>query len=350
MASARSTSTGRRPLDFIPPPSSSDLLGAAASSARPDPDLPGFEYVGSGKAAIAAVLSHLRETGALRDKMSEVLVPRWLGYPVYQTMLEHCFPTTRPDGDPKVLFAYHQYGFPQDMKRVAEYADFRKMILIEDCAHACASSHRGRRLGTFGEYAVFSFSKFAFCAALGGVSSSRPGFAESLARRKAAASRAASAAINGFRWLDEFNLSRSSPRAPKPMTTLRKMFYAAYGDSPLASSRSIRLWEAKRESELAARRENYRLIREAAAPLGLCDGLEADGVTPFIVPLFVPEPRVEAAVSALAELGVRTGSYFFDVARFSPEPDFKRCVPIPCHGAVSADDVGRMVAAVRSKL
>lgn len=345
-------SPNARPLGFLPPPTLRDAglaLAAGAADAR-DPDFPFFEFVGSGKAAIAAVLHFLRERGVLRDKMSEVLVPRWLGYPVYQTMLEHAFPTTDSKSGAKVLLAYHQYGFPQDMARVKEYADFRKMVLVEDCAHACQSSFKGKRLGTFGEHAVFSYSKFAFCAALGGVASSAPGFAESLRRRKAAASQAMTAAINAFRWLDEANAARARPLLPEAMTRGRKMFFAAYGDSPLASFAAIGLWQAKKDAEIAARRANYRLVLDACRSTGLCEGLETEGVAPFVVPLMVTAEKIPAVVAALAAAGVRTGSYLFDVNRFLVEPDFRPCVPIPCHGGVAASDLDRILGAVRSQL
>ena len=236
------------------------------------------------------------------------------------------------------------------MKRVKEYADFKKMTMIEDCAHACDSSYQGQRLGTFGEYSIFSYSKFAFCAALGGVSSSNPAFVESLERRMARASWLTTSAINTFRWFDEFTGARPRPLAPEWMTLKRKMLFAAYGDSPIPSSAAVRLWLSKKPGELAARRANYRLILDATKSTGLCDGLEADGVTPFVVPLMVPEARVPAVVEALAGIGVRTGSYVFDANRFLIEPDFKKCVPLPCHSGVTAEDVARMIAAVRSKL
>jgi hypothetical protein len=352
MDSPQKTPAGSRPLDLLPHPRFEDFLIFAGTgpAQRPDENLPRLQFVGSGKAAIAAVLAHLREIGTLRNKMSEVFVPKWLGYPVYQAMTEYCFPTQNSRSESKVLLAYHQYGFPQDMQRVKEYADFRKMTLIEDCAHACDSSYQGRRLGTLGDYAVFSFSKFAFCAALGGVSSSSAQFAENLKLRMARASRTTTAAINCFRWLDELNAARARPFVPGWMTLKRKMFFAAYGDSPRPAAASVRLWLTKREGELAARRANYRLILDAARSSGLCDGLEMEGVTPFVVPLFVPDERIEAAVGALAEIGVRTGSYLFDVNRFLVEPDFRRCVTIPCHSGVSPDDVERMIGAVRSKL
>lgn len=338
-------------IDWIPAPTLGEaLLPAPVSAPADDAPLERFEYMGSGKAAIAAALVFLRETGVLPDKMAPVLVPKWLGYPVYQTMLEQAFPTTEPASGAKVLLAYHQYGFPQDMTRVLEYADFHKLVLIEDCAHAFDSELRGRRLGTFGDFAVFSYSKFAFCGALGGIASKSEAFADMLDRRMAAAPSVLPRLIDVFRRADEWNLARETPFAAGPMTRIRKALFAVYGDSPLPLSGSLRRWLSRRADERAARRANLAQILDAFAGTELCAGLEREGVTPFVVPLFVPDARVDAVVRALASIGVRTGGYWFDVKRFVVEPEFKRCVPLPCHSQVTANDVARMAEAVRSAL
>lgn len=61
------------------------------------------------------------------------------------------------------IMVVHWGGYPVDMDELAaikeEYkSDFnRDLHIVEDCAHAWGSSHRGRSLGTFGDYAAYSF-------------------------------------------------------------------------------------------------------------------------------------------------------------------------------------------------
>ncbi len=55
------------------------------------------------------------------------------------------------------LIPVHLYGQTADMGRITEIASRRKLWVIEDCAQAHLSSFGGRRAGTFGAAAAFSF-------------------------------------------------------------------------------------------------------------------------------------------------------------------------------------------------
>jgi perosamine synthetase len=57
----------------------------------------------------------------------------------------------------KVIIVVHLYGQPADMKAFREIADDHKLLLIEDCAQAHGATFMGRKVGGFGDVAVFSF-------------------------------------------------------------------------------------------------------------------------------------------------------------------------------------------------
>jgi perosamine synthetase len=57
----------------------------------------------------------------------------------------------------KAVIAVHLYGFPADMPQIVEVAARHGVIVIEDCAQAHGAKLHGRRCGTFGEIAAFSF-------------------------------------------------------------------------------------------------------------------------------------------------------------------------------------------------
>jgi perosamine synthetase len=57
----------------------------------------------------------------------------------------------------KAIIVVHLYGHPADMKAFREIADDYKLALVEDCAQAHGSMFMGRKVGTFGEVATFSF-------------------------------------------------------------------------------------------------------------------------------------------------------------------------------------------------
>src|SRR3989344_4822821 len=59
----------------------------------------------------------------------------------------------------KAVVFVHTYGNPSGIKEIAELCQRHKIILIEDIAHALGAKYVGKLAGTFGAYAVYSFTK-----------------------------------------------------------------------------------------------------------------------------------------------------------------------------------------------
>lgn len=57
----------------------------------------------------------------------------------------------------KAIIAVHMGGHPADLDRLQEIAKRHGIALVEDSAHAHGSEWRGRKIGTFGKAATFSF-------------------------------------------------------------------------------------------------------------------------------------------------------------------------------------------------
>lgn len=308
-----------------------------------------FSYTGSGKATLSVILRHLAKTGVLASKMNTIHMPSWLGTAVSQTAMEYAFPVTEPDRNSKVIMPYHQYGFPQDMDKVLDYAMSTGAVVIEDCAHAAFGSYKGRRLGTMGEFALFSFSKFAFVRMLGGVGFSDETFKETLVESHRQTSPSLSWLLNNFKTFDEWNLSRQNGIFPRKSYLFRKMLYAVYGDTCKPSLRSVGLWERKWRDEERERNKIYAFYHARFARLGLCDHLEQDGVTPYAVPLRVRDGDTGKLAASLTAAGFESGVRMFDLNRFFVEPDFKPCVIVPAHsglGLVGAEKVATIVESV----
>lgn len=51
----------------------------------------------------------------------------------------------------------HLYGRACDMKKISEAARCKGLAVIEDCAQACGAFHAGKRVGAWGDAAIFSF-------------------------------------------------------------------------------------------------------------------------------------------------------------------------------------------------
>jgi len=57
----------------------------------------------------------------------------------------------------RAIIVVHLYGQCCDMDPIVELARARGIVVIEDCAHAPGGEYKGRRAGTLGDIAVFSF-------------------------------------------------------------------------------------------------------------------------------------------------------------------------------------------------
>ena len=57
----------------------------------------------------------------------------------------------------RAIIPIHTYGHPADMDRLEEIADKHNLAIVEDAAEAHGAEYKGRRVGSFGEMASFSF-------------------------------------------------------------------------------------------------------------------------------------------------------------------------------------------------
>jgi|GEM_PF-1057642 len=305
-----------------------------------------LNYMGSGKAAISIILEYLRSTSELPDKMAEVLVPSWIGNPVYHQVNWYGFPVLRVSDNCKVIIIYHQYGFPQDMDRLIKFAAERNLIVIEDCAHAPKSLYNGKACGSFGRFAIYSFSKFAFCYALGGVAYTETLFAQFIRERLKKSSRIARRFINALKIIDEANLALKYPILSDKIAVIRKAAFGVYGDAHDPSKRTISMWQKRRDAELFRRQELYMQFRSNTDRFGICSHLDKAGIVPYTIPIRLTEERLRDIVEKLTDIGVRTSINHFDFNRCLIEPDFRKTVLIPCHGDLTNEQFDQITDVV----
>lgn len=58
-----------------------------------------------------------------------------------------------------ILVIQHTFGLPTNMDEIMKIAKEHNLIVIEDCAHSLGAEYCGRKVGTFGDAAFFSFSR-----------------------------------------------------------------------------------------------------------------------------------------------------------------------------------------------
>lgn len=57
----------------------------------------------------------------------------------------------------KAIIVVHYGGYACDMDPIMELAEKHKLVVIEDCAHACGGKYKDRMLGSIGHFGSFSF-------------------------------------------------------------------------------------------------------------------------------------------------------------------------------------------------
>lgn len=59
----------------------------------------------------------------------------------------------------KVLIIQHTFGHPADLNQLLAIARKYNLFVIEDCAHSLGAEYEGKKTGTFGDAAFFSFGR-----------------------------------------------------------------------------------------------------------------------------------------------------------------------------------------------
>lgn len=59
----------------------------------------------------------------------------------------------------KAIIVQHTFGKPAKMDQIKKIAKGNSLLLIEDCAHSLGAKFKGKKLGTYGETAFFSFGR-----------------------------------------------------------------------------------------------------------------------------------------------------------------------------------------------
>lgn len=148
------------------------LIGGAPTALPAVSDLPQVLFTTSGRAAIGLALEELGIGAG-----DEVLVPTYhcptMVSPIVATGAKPVFFPIDASGLPsidaieeldlgrvKAMIAAHYFGIPRPLGAARSLCDRHHIALIEDCAHALFGSVDGVAVGTTGDFAVASLTKF----------------------------------------------------------------------------------------------------------------------------------------------------------------------------------------------
>jgi len=359
-------------------------------------DHPNLVFTGSGRAAIALALTTM---GIGRG--DAVLVPTFhcptMVSPVIANGAKPIFFPIDEKGAPRLdivsemklddvraMLVAHYFGTPQPLGLVRQFCDRMGIVLIEDCAHAMFGAVEGRAVGTWGDFAIASLTKF-FPVTDGGclIVNSAAAKPRLPARRtmreefrRALNSIELGAVYGKLSGLNStFNalfamVNRLRPRVRSgggPASTDRLDLFPLYSSprnpAPSAiNSSSASIWAkwisrtAHREHIVATRRRNYQHWASAVDAMPGARALLplADAAAPYVFPLWVEHP--EASYKRIRAAGVPIFRWD-EVWPGTPTMDddcgidwATHVYQLGCHQDLNLDDLSRMAQAVRQIL
>jgi len=237
------------------------------------------------------------------------------------------------DGEVDAILAVHLYGLPAAMDRLREIADDYDVPLVEDAAQAHGAEFDGRRVGSLGDAAAFSFYP---------TKNMTTGEGGMITTDDAEIARAAERFVNHGRSADGYEHVELGHNFR--MTSLA----AAIGRAQLE-----RLPEF-----VAARRRNAALLDEALADSPLATPAEPDRRRHAYHQYTVRCADRDAIAAALDDRGIDTGVYYPTPIHEQPAYDgvgaaapvaervTDEVLSLPVHPGVDEDDVERIGRAI----
>ncbi len=125
----------------------------------------------SGRSALLTILQAFgigRGDEVLMQAFTCVAVPnsvRWAGAAPVYVDIDDSFNIDPKDLEKKItkrskaIIVQHTFGVPAQMDAILAIAKKYKLIVIEDCAHALGATYKGKKVGTLGDAAFFSFGR-----------------------------------------------------------------------------------------------------------------------------------------------------------------------------------------------
>jgi len=140
----------------------------------------------SGRTGLAAILESIREVNnfdknkftVLTQAYTTIAIPlaiKKAGFsPVYVDIGEDDYNIdpekieAKITPQAKILIVQHTFGIPAKMDRILAVALKHQLIVIEDCAHSLGAEFKGKKAGTFGDAAFFSFGRDKIISSVSG--------------------------------------------------------------------------------------------------------------------------------------------------------------------------------------
>ncbi len=358
-------------------------------------DAPERRLVTSGRVAIAQALRQMKIGPG-----DSVLVPAyhcasmiepvvWSGAtPVFyrvnpDTSVDLVDVAAKLDTTTKVILAANYFGFPQNLSAIRAFCDSNGLLMLEDCAHCFLGEHKGKPVGSYGDYAIASTMKF-FPIYEGGALVSARHALDDIALHSAGLGFEAKVAVNSLEesfeyrrlrlvkavlWLPmavkDFIWGKIKARNDTPPPSFAPgssdggfSFDPAWLDKRSSYFSRLMLRLVSRRRMGARRRSNYLKMEQALAGLSGCRPLFPalpDGVFPWVFPLHTD--NTQPLFTFLKNEGVpiiRFGEYLWpgvDASVCPASVDLsQRIMAFSCHQELKTEELDWMISKVKEAL
>lgn len=246
------------------------------------------------------------------------------------------------------IVVMHHSGHACDMNPILEIANARDIPVIEDAAHAAGGRYKGRMAGSLGKVGCFSFHALKnMTTGDGGMLTTDD---EEIAAR-----------VKNLRWMGitrgTYDRFRRNGRARAWEYDIEEVGYKFHMNDLTAAIGLIQL--AKLESSNAARREISLQYRKALGDLPWLELPEEKEYARSAHHMFVIRAKDrDGLIEHLAEHEIDAGVHYQPNHLYTVYEPYRRSLPVteqvwqdivtlPLHPAMTDDDIGRVIAAVR---
>jgi|GEM_PF-760477 len=219
------------------------------------------------------------------------------------------------DDNTKGIFVIHYFGRPANIHALKIFADEKNIPLIEDCAHVLYGDVNNQKLGSFGDYSIFSVRKMLTLSDGGYlVFNNTNAFMPSYTQR-----------VSSFYTAPRFLQSRSKQIYFKltgghDLMRLARLPERGYVDFKRAQKTNIKNISSLSsfysnvtdvDSHVQKRRKNYNYLLEATKDISFFKPIynnKPDHWTPYSFPVLVEESRRDEFQLSLLDAGISCGA------------------------------------------
>ena len=297
--------------------------------------------VSSARAGIYQIIKHFGLT-----RTDHILVPDFLCRSALYILNLQGFGVQQVNARTKSIFALHQWGYPQRMDLIMPEAKKRGWSVIEDCVHSFGSTYKGKMIGTFGDAAIVSFPKIFPTYVGGAILSNRNDIIDSIRNTRLEPK------TTGHHLFDHVSVYEAKKKYldRKPMFLSHAVYIKSIHFPKIAPAALRRFPKTLEDlkSEVARRKHNFQTIKKFAGNQYHSSSLDEDSeVIPLCVPIFLPEDKLAIAQQMLKEKNINAEILHFDVNRNMLDPQYKKCLALPCHQEITDEELSAMCDIMR---